>query len=188
MPKPIIFPLRAKLSRCFFSQQRPKVNGGRRVVLLPVLPWVDGDRPPNIQYGRVQGVPTLNMNCWINYGLCALDQRDIRLRDIKQPVLRPSFGGKLTPDVVHGLKPLPRVFFTLTGTTRDSAGVALAGCTVELFRAIDDVKIGDAVSDASGNYEFRGLIRGANHYVRAYKTGSPDIAGTTVNTLVSDQG
>jgi hypothetical protein len=190
MPRPIIFPLRAKVNRPFFAQQRPKVTGGRRVVLLPVLPWVDSDRPPNIQYGRVQGVPTLNMTAWIGYGLCAVDDaRSIRLRDVKQPVLRPSLGPKRVPDVVHGLKPLPAVFFTLTGTTRDSGGAALGACMVELFRAVDDVKIGNTVSNADdGKFEFRGLVRGALHYVRAYRAGSPDVAGTTVETLVSDQG
>jgi hypothetical protein len=92
------------------------------------------------------------------------------------------------PAVVHSIKPLPAVFFTLTGTTRDAFGAPLAGCDVELFRAVDDVKLDQTTSDANGLFVFRGARLQQLHYVRAYKVGSPDVAGTTVNTLVSDQG
>mgnify|MGYP000282605569 CR=1 FL=1 len=180
---PIVFPLREKLHQ-LFKQQRPKSNGGRRVVLLPVLPWVDGDRPPNINYGRTQGVPVLNMNCWIGFGLCAVDDvRAMRLRDVKQPVLRPSFGGKLVPDVVHALKPLPARFNTITGQTRDGSGATLGSCVVDLYITATDRMIESVMSNGDGYYYLKGPALSVDHYIVAYKAGSPDKAGTSLNTL-----
>ena len=178
----IIFPLRAKLNAFLFAQQRPRSQAWRRVVLLPVLPWVDGDRPPNLEFGRVRGSPTLNQNAWVGFGLCATGARAVRLQDFKQPVLRPSFGSRFVPDVVHALNPLPATFFTLAGFTRDSTGAILGTCVVDLFRTADDVKIDGTTSDSVGAFVVRGN-RGVNHYLVAYKPGSPDVAGTTVNTL-----
>jgi hypothetical protein len=68
------------------------------------------------------------------------------------------------------------------GITKDSAGAALAACTVDLFRTSDDMKVGTAVSDGAGNYEVYSYDAGP-FYVVAYKAGAPDVAGTTVNTL-----
>jgi hypothetical protein len=180
---PIIFPLRAKLN-LLFAQQRPKSQGGRRVVLLPVLPWVDGDRPPNVDYGNVKGVPTLNLNCWVGFGLSATGQKAVRLQDIKQAQLRPSFGGKFTPDVVHALKVLPATFFTISGQTKDSTGAILGSCHVDLFRTANDLLMEETTSNADGYYFFKSPLRSPNtYYVVAYKVGAPDVAGTTVNTL-----
>jgi hypothetical protein len=179
----IIFPLRAKLS-LLFSQTRPKCNGGRRVVRLPVLPWVDSDSPPNVSYGLVNKPPTLNENCWIGFGLCAVNNtRNIRLQDVKQPVLRPSFGGKFTPDVVHALKPLPASFYKINGTSRDSSGAILGNCIVELFVTNTDVRLERTLSNADGLFYFKSPALGVNHYIVAYKTGAPDVSGTTLNTL-----
>lgn len=72
---------------------------------------------------------------------------------------------------------------TITGVTRDSAGAALGGCTVQLFRTIDDAFRSEVVSDGSGNYVLYPDVTGP-FYVVAYKAGAPDVAGTTVNTLV----
>jgi hypothetical protein len=49
--------------------------------------------------------------------------------------------------------------------------------------------VGAVASDANGNYSFRFLTppTGINYYVVAYLVGfggAPDVAGTTVNTLV----
>lgn len=82
-----------------------------------------------------------------------------------------------------GRLPLSAAVLRIFGVTRDGAGIALAGCTVHLFRTSDDVEVGETVSDGAGNYEFRSVSAAAAHYVVAYKPGSPDRAGTTVNTL-----
>jgi len=78
----------------------------------------------------------------------------------------------------------PDQHFTITGVTRDSTGAALGSCVVDLFRTVDDSVAGRTVSDASGNYKIE-ATPALTHYAVAYKAGSPDVAGTTVNTLVS---
>ena len=153
-------------------------------MLLPVLPWTDGDGPPNITYGIVRGVPVLNMNCWVGYGLCATDTLAIPLNRLKQAQLRPNFGSRSVPDVVHALKPLPTVFYTIAGQTLDSAGNPLGSCVATLFSTSNDLLRDKTISDASGNYNFKSAYRGRQYYVVFYKVGSPDVAGTTVNTLV----
>ena len=71
------------------------------------------------------------------------------------------------------------------GVTKDSAGAVLGNCVVDLFRTATDVLVESTVSDGSGNYSFLTATPAAQHYVVAYKAGAPDVAGTTVNTLVA---
>lgn len=73
--------------------------------------------------------------------------------------------------------------YSISGTTRDSVGVALAACRVELFRTADDSSVSSVVSDANGKYVIP-ASKDLQHYLVAYKTGAPDVEGTTVNTLV----
>ena len=73
--------------------------------------------------------------------------------------------------------------FSLVGVSRDSAGAALGGATVDLFRSTDNLFLARTVSDGSGNYSF---TLGGNSdplFVRAYIAGSPDVAGTSKNDL-----
>jgi hypothetical protein len=72
----------------------------------------------------------------------------------------------------------------ITGVTKDSGGAALGNCVVQLFRTSNDEFIMENTSDLLGNYEVRTPYPGANHYCVAYKQGSPDVTGATVNTLV----
>ncbi len=72
----------------------------------------------------------------------------------------------------------------ISGVTKDSTGAALAGVTVKLYRTSDDALMATTTSDGSGNYSFANVGLGEAYYVTAYKAGSPDVAGTTVNTLV----
>lgn len=72
----------------------------------------------------------------------------------------------------------------LKGTCLDSVGAIVANAILEAFRTADNVMVGQATSFANGTY----IIGTDNpvstqHYIVAYKAGSPDIAGTTVNTL-----
>ena len=111
----------------------------------------------------------------------------------------PQFGGKAqgVPSVAKSL-PTVRNFLggggpvlegpmTIRGVTKDSTGAALGNCTVHLFRSADDSKSAEGVSDASGNYRLDASDR-LTHYAVAYKAGSPDVAGTTVNTLTGSPG
>lgn len=72
----------------------------------------------------------------------------------------------------------------IAGQTRDSTGAPLGSCVVILLLTGGDVAVAKAVSDASGNYRFDNPGSGP-FYIVAYKPGSPDVAGTTVNTLVA---
>lgn len=73
----------------------------------------------------------------------------------------------------------------IKGMTVDSSDVALSGVTVQAFRTSDDSFAGYEVqSRTDGSYDLATNFPGVNHYVVAYLAGSPDRAGTTVNTLV----
>lgn len=73
----------------------------------------------------------------------------------------------------------------ISGVTKDSAGAVLGSCVVELYRTLDDMPLEKVTSDAAtGVYRFSAVGAGQSYYVVAYKQGSPDVAGTTVNTLV----
>ena len=75
--------------------------------------------------------------------------------------------------------------FRLVGTTLNSSGARLGLCAVHLFQTGDDAEIAETVSDANGDYTFNIGTNAGNFYVVAYKPGSPDVAGTTLNTLVA---
>ena len=68
----------------------------------------------------------------------------------------------------------------LTGITRDSALAPLAGCRVDLCQG--NIIKQSITSDGSGNFTFLNPGSGP-FFLVAYKPGSPDVAGTTVNTL-----
>ncbi len=81
-----------------------------------------------------------------------------------------------------GESPVFEYPYSITGISRDANGAALAGCTVKLFRTVDDSLVNQATSDANGIYTTPASPL-FTHYVVSYKSGSPDVAGTTVNTL-----
>lgn len=80
--------------------------------------------------------------------------------------------------------PQPSTKLFISGITKDSTGAVLANCTVTLYRTVDNVVFESVVSGASGNYSFSAIGLSETYYVVAYKAGSPDVSGTTVNTLV----
>lgn len=80
--------------------------------------------------------------------------------------------------------PKTNTVYHLTGVTKSSTGAALGSVTVKLYRTSDDALIATTTSDGSGNYSFTLSNTTTQYYVVAYKAGSPDVAGTTVNTLV----
>lgn len=74
--------------------------------------------------------------------------------------------------------------YSLSGVSRDSSGVALGGCTVKVFLTGNDTKQFETISDGSGNWSIDvGANPGPFYYVE-YKVGSPDRAGTSINTNV----
>lgn len=77
------------------------------------------------------------------------------------------------------------IYLRIFGVTRDSTGTILGSCNVQLFETATDRYVADTTSDAAtGEYEFRSASLSTAYFVVAYKAGSPDVAGTTVNTLV----
>jgi hypothetical protein len=72
----------------------------------------------------------------------------------------------------------------ITGVTKDSTGAALGGCTVTLFKTVDNLPCCTTVSDAAGNYSFSIDGNSEARFAVSYKAGSPDVTGATVNTLV----
>ena len=97
--------------------------------------------------------------------------------------------------------------YTISGRTLDGAGAPLAGCAVHLFYTDitgnnsfarsggvvpdvsepSDIEVAEMISDAGGNYSFyvdAPTAAPSTYYIVAYLPGSPDRAGTTVNTLV----
>ena len=72
----------------------------------------------------------------------------------------------------------------IAGVTRDSAGVALGNCEVDLFLTGGDLILARTMSDASGNYRFDNPGSGP-FFAVGYLPGSPDVAGTTVRTLAA---
>src|SRR3954454_12263498 len=81
-------------------------------------------------------------------------------------------------------QPQRGLLYAISGVTRDSTGAALGSCTVKLYRTATDVLVDTTVSDVSGNYSFPNVTPGDTYYVVAYLAGSPDVEGTTNNTLV----
>lgn len=72
----------------------------------------------------------------------------------------------------------------ISGVTKDGSGVALPGCTVVVYTTVDDMPRGSTVSDSSGNYSISVDGNAQTRYCVAYLAGSPDRAGTTVDTLL----
>lgn len=110
-------------------------------------------------------MPILNGQCGRPGALAIPGDRFLRTKPFRAPVLS-------TKNEAIG------------GVTRDADGAALGNCVVQLFRTPSDSLVVEKVSDASGNYLFENPGSGP-FYVVAYKQGTPDTAGTTVNTLVA---
>lgn len=114
-------------------------------------------------------------------------------RTIVQPFMPCGFYGNLAVDV--GIlddpvwvmpPPLPsgangRLGFN--GFSRDASGGVIAGVTVKCMLTSTDTKQSEAVSDVNGLFVVSTAEAGG-HYLIFYKTGTPDISGTTVNTLL----
>lgn len=74
----------------------------------------------------------------------------------------------------------------IRGTCVDVSDVPVANPIVQAFRTSDDAFMGEVQANTDGTYTVPvASVAGVQHYLVAYKAGSPDIAGTTVNTLTS---
>lgn len=74
--------------------------------------------------------------------------------------------------------------FGIAGTVRDQYGTPVANAAVKLFRTSDDSLVHSTTSGPDGAYLVQTPHYGEAHYLITYKTGTPDIFGTSVNTLL----
>lgn len=94
-----------------------------------------------------------------------------------------GFAARRLPPVFRSPKFFGR--FSISGVTRDGTGTALGACTVHLFESATDQEIDQTIADGSGNFAFSLGGNAGFFYLVAHLAGSPDVAGTTVNTLVA---
>lgn len=72
----------------------------------------------------------------------------------------------------------------LKGSTVDVSDAALSGVVVQAFRTSDNAFAGYQVeSRTDGSFDLATNFPGVNHYMVAYRAGSPDRTGATLNTL-----
>lgn len=75
----------------------------------------------------------------------------------------------------------------IVGMTKDGDGNPLGSCLVRGYLIntsdSDEVFIAEVTSDAGGYYEFISKYPSQNHFLVAYKAGSPDYVGSSVRTL-----
>lgn len=88
---------------------------------------------------------------------------------------------KITNDVPHR-RVQGSLRMVISGVSRDSVGATLGSCRVMLFRTTDRAFISETTSDGSGNWSMEVLVSGPFFLVE-YKSGSPDVAGTSKNNL-----
>lgn len=73
----------------------------------------------------------------------------------------------------------------IVGTCLDDTETAVAGAIVQGFVTATDAYVGEVQSNTDGVYNLMTeQLTSTPHYLVAYKPGSPDTAGTTVNTLL----
>lgn len=78
--------------------------------------------------------------------------------------------------------------FGIFGIVRDAYGTPVGGAIVKLFRTTGDLykdeKVDEGISDPLGNYFVSTPFYPDAHYIVVYKQGSPDIFGSSPNTLI----
>lgn len=73
----------------------------------------------------------------------------------------------------------------LRGTCKDASGVAVANAIVQGFVTGTDAYLGEVQGNTDGTYALGVQTSKLTPcYLVAYKAGTPDVAGTTVNTLL----
>lgn len=204
---PLIWPLRNKLpiSKFLVFQQRPRYTAWRPVPKKPILPWdfVDAPTEPavirQLKFSPISFVapviPTLQTSGGMSGLLILTLRKQLLLAQQhprytaglpvnKLPKLPWQFVKQIFPSVVHARKPLPSIKLLISGVTYNSTGTPLSTSIVKLYFTTTDIVVSSTVSDSLGNYSFIGSPSTV-YYLIAYKAGSPDVAGTTLNTVIA---
>lgn len=136
--------------------------------------WSYQSRGPKTWKDRTKWLSLWSYGCRVGFGVAGGDGAgpcDLTAHDMFEPY---SCDGEGTQSLKF-----------IKGQSVDASGAALAGVTVQGFRASDDAFCGYEVqSRLDGSYDLPTNFPGVNHYVVAYLTGSPDRGGTTANTLI----
>jgi hypothetical protein len=74
--------------------------------------------------------------------------------------------------------------FTMFGVTYDQTGAPLGNCAVDLFVTATKVLAASTVSDPTTGAYLLYVSPAFTYKMDGYLVGSPDVAGTTLNTLV----
>lgn len=127
--------------------------------MRPFAPWMDGLLWPNSR--TMGGDPTVALTQFGSDACNTVDHWEPH----------PDEGGS-------------QAMKKIIGTTRDASGNPLGACVVKGYLTSNDQFLRQLTSDGNGYFEFCSEYSGVNHYLVAYKVGSPDVEGTTVNTLV----
>jgi hypothetical protein len=131
----------------------------------------------------------MNFNGWTQQALGALvrpGQDGIRNNTAVYNTMgqRVTPRGKPRPPMLQpSLKKAHTATFTLAGVSRDATGAALGFCEVYVLGSDDKLVKAQTISDGSGNYSVT-LANNQPVWPIMYKTGSPDVAGAGLNTLV----
>lgn len=83
-----------------------------------------------------------------------------------------------------GTRTTAPVSYTIDGYTKDGNGVILPNASVFLFRTDTKAYVGATTSDVNGYYTFTVDNNTVEYFLVGYKDGAPDLAGTTIKTLV----
>jgi hypothetical protein len=70
----------------------------------------------------------------------------------------------------------------IAGVTRDQSGNPLGSCDVRAFKTDNNQLVDTTVSDENGNYTVN-VLDTTNHFIVAFKAGSPNVKGVTDVTL-----
>ncbi len=82
-----------------------------------------------------------------------------------------------------GLGGNTRPYF-INGQVFDNGANPLGGAVVDGFLTADNSFVGSTATNSLGYYSLPTLFTAVAHYLVAYYPGSPNLAGTTVNTLI----
>lgn len=74
----------------------------------------------------------------------------------------------------------------IMGVCYDSVGGTVSGAVVQGFLTSNDRFVRETTADSNGRYELgTEYASPTQHYLVSYRSGAPDISGTTVNTLTA---
>lgn len=145
--------------------------------------FLDAAAEPKWSYQQRSPKTRKDRNCWYSlwsYG-CRVGNADVNMDGATQRGM--NFPDLYEPYSCDGEGTQTTRF--IRGQCLDEDSNPSAGAIVQGFRTLTDAYVGEVQSNLDGTYNLpTDTPAGTAHYLAAYKPGSPDIAGTTVNTIL----